>query len=71
MKRVFSLVLIFQGMLAFGQVKTIEEWWLEEPFRLIQTNLREIDAIDFDIDVYVKSLHDIGANVVLSMWEVS
>jgi len=40
-------------------------WWLNEPFRMVQTNLREIDAIDFDIDVYVKSLQDIGANVVL------
>ena len=41
------------------------EWWLNEPYRLVQTNLREIDARDFDIDVYVKSLQDIGANTVL------
>ena len=41
------------------------DWWLNEPYRLVQTNLREIDAKDFDIDVYVKSLQDIGANTVL------
>ena len=40
-------------------------WWLNEPYRLVQTNLREIDARDFDIDVYVKSLQDMGANTVL------
>ena len=41
------------------------DWWLNEPYRLVQTNLREIDARDFDIDVYVKSLQEIGANTVL------
>lgn len=65
MKRVIFLALFFQVMFAYGQVEPIEEWWLDEPYRLIQTNLREIDAIDFDIDVYVQSLHDIGANTVL------
>lgn len=41
------------------------QWWLNEPYRLVQTNLREIDAGDFDMDVYLKSIQDIGANVVL------
>lgn len=49
----------------YGRIQHKESWWLEEPYRLIQTNLREIDAIDFDIDVYVESLKDIGANAVL------
>lgn len=35
------------------------EWWLNEPYRLVQTNLREIDATDFDMEVYVKSLQDL------------
>jgi len=48
-----------------AQVKPMEEWWLKEPFRLVQTNLREIDAIDFDIEVYVNSIKEIGANTVL------
>ncbi len=65
MKKVMLLILISQAIFAVAQVEPEEEWWLHEPFRLIQTNLREIDAIDFDIDVYVKSLHDIGANTVL------
>ena len=59
---VFLLILMFHSM---AQVKPMEEWWLQEPYRLIQTNLREIDAIDFDVDVYVNSLKEIGANTVL------
>jgi hypothetical protein len=49
----------------FAQVKPKTEWWLEEPYRIVQTNLREIDAQDFDIGVYINSLTDIGANTVL------
>jgi hypothetical protein len=44
---------------------SLEEWWLKEPFRLIQTNLREIDAIDFDLEIYVESIKNTGANIVL------
>ena len=62
---VATLALLYFSLLVSAQVQPKKEWWLEEPFRLIQTNLREIDAIDFDIDVYVKSLTDIGANTVL------
>jgi hypothetical protein len=40
-------------------------WWLNEPYRMVQTNLREIDAQDFDVGVYVKSILDMGANTVL------
>lgn len=58
-------LLLIYGFLANGQVLPISEWWLDEPYRLVQTNLREIDAIDFDIDVYVNSIKDIGANAVL------
>jgi hypothetical protein len=50
---------------AFAQVQPKSEWWLNEPYRLIQTNLREIDATDFNVDVYINSLKDIGANAVL------
>lgn len=39
------------------------DWWLT-PQRMIQTNLREIDA-DMDIEAYVASLKAAGANVVL------
>ncbi len=52
-------------VLSFAQVQPKNEWWLDEPYRLIQTNLREIDATDFDLDVYVNSLIEIGANAVL------
>ena len=39
-------------------------WWNRTPIRLIQTNLREIDAL-MDTDAFVKSIEDASANVVL------
>ena len=39
------------------------DWWLT-PQRLIQTNLREIDAT-MDIYQYVKEVREFGANVAL------
>jgi hypothetical protein len=40
-------------------------WWNERPWRLIQTNLREIDMIDIDAGQYIKQLKDFGATVVM------
>src|SRR5688500_18929831 len=39
-------------------------WWNRAPYRLVQTNLREIDAT-MDVNAYVQSIVDAGANVVL------
>jgi hypothetical protein len=39
-------------------------WWLEKPMRMIQTNLREIDA-SLDVDQYVRRLKEFAANVIL------
>lgn len=39
-------------------------WWLNEPWRMIQTNLREIDA-DLNPRQLVADVKDIGANVLL------
>lgn len=39
-------------------------WWNRAPFRLVQTNLREIDA-RMDVDAYVQSMVDASATVVL------
>ncbi|WP_114749376.1 alpha-amylase family protein [Pleomorphovibrio marinus] len=39
-------------------------WWNREPLRLIQTNLREIDA-NLDREKYVQSMVDASANLVL------
>lgn len=39
-------------------------WWNRTPVRLIQTNLREIDAL-MDVDAFVKSVEAASANVVL------
>ena len=39
-------------------------WWNRAPYRLVQTNLREIDAA-MDTDAYVQSMVDASANIVL------
>jgi len=45
------------------ELPTDDEWWLR-PHRLIQTNLREIDAM-MDLDRYMRDIKDFGADVVL------
>jgi len=40
------------------------KWWQEKPMRLIQTNLREIDAT-LDVNEMVESLKEYSANVIL------
>ncbi len=45
-----------------GQYDTT--WWNREPYRLVQTNLREIDAT-MDVNAYVKSMVDANVNIVL------
>lgn len=39
-------------------------WWNRTPIRLIQTNLREIDAL-MDVDAFARSIEAASANVVL------
>jgi hypothetical protein len=39
-------------------------WWNRAPYRLVQTNLREIDA-SMDVNAYVQSIIEANANVVL------
>lgn len=39
-------------------------WWEDYPWRMIQTNLREIDMEDIDAKKYVKDLKDFGATAV-------
>lgn len=41
-----------------------DTWWNRAPYRLIQTNLREVDAT-MDTDAYVQSMVDASATVVL------
>jgi hypothetical protein len=41
-----------------------ETWWNRAPYRLVQTNLRELDAT-MNADGYVQSIVDASANVVL------
>ena len=47
------------------QGKYMSYWWNERPWRLIQTNMREIDMIDIDADTYVDQLKEFGATVVM------
>jgi hypothetical protein len=41
-----------------------DSWWNRAPYRLVQTNLREIDAT-MDTDAYVQSMVDASVTVVL------
>ncbi len=61
------LVLLFLCCFSaiFAQEKPPTLWCIEEPIRLIQTNLREIDLADFNVEQYVSDIEDMGANAVL------
>jgi len=56
-----ALVLHAVGAPATGQV---QRWWMDEPFRLVQTNLRETDTA-LDPKHLVQQLVDFPANVLL------
>lgn len=42
-----------------------EAWWLDEPWRLVQTNLREIDMEDLSAELYVQELQKLRANAAM------
>lgn len=63
--RLSSVILVLLLLVTITLSAQDARWWLNEPYRLVQTNLREIDAADFDMEVYVESLQDMGANTVL------
>ena len=61
---VLTAVLAGIGVMpAMGQNPDEPDWWLT-PHRLLQTNLREIDAT-MDTDQYVREAKEFGANIVL------
>ncbi|MDB5245946.1 MAG: Beta-galactosidase [Segetibacter sp.] len=69
--RVFGIITtLLISKFSFAQLPAIDPgrydttWWNRTPIRLIQTNLREIDAL-MDVDAYVKSIEAASANVVL------
>lgn len=43
---------------------TEKHWWTNYPWRMIQTNLREIDMVEIDAETYAQQLADYGATVV-------
>jgi hypothetical protein len=60
---VLALLVLSLPALCAAQQNEERGWWLT-PHRLIQTNLREIDAT-MDTDQYVREVQDFGANIVL------
>jgi len=65
-RMVLTIALVSMGSILFAQhIQAADEadWWLT-PHRLVQTNLREIDAT-MDTDQYVREAKDFGANIVL------
>ena len=43
----------------------MEHWWSNTPWRMIQTNMREIDMRDIRADEYVQKLQEFKATVVM------
>ena len=41
-----------------------KHWWQGYPWRMVQTNFREIDMADIDAETYASDLADFGATVV-------
>ena len=46
-----------------GKESTVH-WWNETPWRMVQTNLREIDMADLDAEKFAADLEAFGATVV-------
>ncbi|MDR3174544.1 MAG: hypothetical protein LBU19_09870 [Treponema sp.] len=42
-----------------------KKWWIDYPWRMVQTNLRQIDWADINAEQYVRDLKDFDATVVL------
>lgn len=42
----------------------MSHWWQGYPWRMIQTNLREVDMADIDAETYAQQLADFGATVI-------
>ena len=40
-------------------------WWQDRAWRIVQTNLREIDMADMDAEQYVRELQEFNANTVI------
>jgi len=59
-----GLALLTASLVGADQMNRAEPGWWLTPRRMIQTNLREIDA-GMDVEAYVASLKAAGANVVL------
>ncbi len=62
-KRIVPCMALMLTWVSPGEAAEPERWWLQAQ-RMLQTNLREIDAT-MDIDRYVQEVRDFGANVVL------
>ncbi|MDR0642573.1 MAG: hypothetical protein LBG07_08945, partial [Treponema sp.] len=43
----------------------VKKWWIDYPWRMVQTNLRQIDWADINAEQYVRDLKDFDATVVL------
>jgi len=70
MKLLFTSIFLIAGCHAINAQVTRDpghydnSWWNRAPYRLVQTNLREIDAT-MDTDAYVQSMVDASVNIVL------
>ena len=61
----FAILFLYLAGNGLSSDMSAGKWWMDKPLRLVQTNLREIDIVDFDVDRYVQDALDMSANVVL------
>jgi hypothetical protein len=58
------LLLIVLALFTISAHAGEPKWWLSRPYRLYQSNLRDID-VDFDIDEYIKGVKEYKATAVM------
>jgi len=62
--KIVCLIALLFLSLGFAQKGAGHKWWMDEPIRLVQTNLRESDAA-LDPQRHVQQVSDFGANALL------
>jgi hypothetical protein len=63
MRKSLLLLIVLTLFTIFAHARE-PKWWLSRPYRLYQSNLRDID-VDFDIDEYIKGVKEYKATAVM------
>ena len=61
--RKFLVLLIVLFVFSLTAQAKESKWWLKKPYRLYQSNLRDID-VDFDVDEYMRGVKEYKATAM-------